>query len=337
MDDKGKDVHLRFEDIIPYLPPDPPDVDQSPEVLKFLKDWKEKTHRQYVSRVNSLYDHFQAIWPNGNGIDYYIAYEHFSSLSEIDLFKKLEDPRAMKEVLQIISSKKKKKNISNSDQETSHEKSKKAKKESKEDIFDEIQYSSKKKKISKQWTENEISIFTKLLSKKNDLKTWKDVSSHFKNKTKNDCFSLYQKLLEKGQLSSKYAPKKEIISTLSPRIDLNEPLIKDIKGLFLEYNDWHSIVGPHLEARKEMARYSPLYGHMDLITGERMFLPTISEYGTVLDYSSWIKIISDTHLDPYEMKPIHNVRQIRIITKENYHEIESLIRHVGDKKIDDQM
>lgn len=194
-----------------------------------------------------------------------------------------------------------------------------------EENYDDKPHNHKKRKNDSHWSENEISIFIKLLSKKNNLKTWKNVSQNFKNKTKEDCFILYQKLHKKGQLSSKYVPKKDV--DIKNEADYNE-----IKGLFLEFNDQHSIVGPHLQSRKELARYNPLYGFTDLITGDRMFLPTISEYGTVLDYSSWIKIISDTHIDPYAMKPIQNDRHITVVTNENYPEIQSLIKHIGEKK-----
>lgn len=330
MDDK-EEIHLTYEDIIPYLPPDITDIDQSPDIIQYLRDWKEKTQRRYVSRINYLYDQFQAVWPSGTPIDYYIAYVHFSSKSEDELFDKLQDTNTIKEILKIVASKKE------NNSTFSNEKSKLSNVENDDidnDIYDDDTQVSKKKKKKSYWTETEISSFIKLLSEKNNLKTWKNVSNLFKNKTKDDCYQLYQKLHEKGQLSSKYVPKKDVISKRSTENDEDNSTFKDVKGLFLEFNNIHSIVGPNLETRKEIARYSPLYGHTDLITGERMFLPTISEYGTVLDYSSWLKIISETHLDPIAIKPIHNVRQITIITCENYEEIKEQIKHVGSQKND---
>lgn len=302
IDEKEKRECLKYEDIIPFLP-DSVDSDQPPDVQKYMKEWQEKTYRRYVFRVNFIYDQLKAVWPSGTPLEYYFAYVHFSSKSEDELIELLQNQSTIREIVKLATSKK-----------ANLEKIKK-------DIQNE-------KKKSSNWSETEISTFIKLLSRKNTLKTWKNVSKNFKNKTKEDCFLLFKKLNANGQLSEKFVPKKDI--DLPDEND--ESQFDEIKGLFLEFHDQHSIVGPFLESRKELARDSPLYGHTDLITNDRMFLPAISEYGTVLDYSSWIKIISDTHLDPIARKYIQNNRQITIITNENYSEFKDLIKNIGDKK-----
>ena len=143
---------------------------------------------------------------------------------------------------------------------------------------------------------------------------------------------LYEKLLRNNQITSEFAPKKELKIKYDFENELDITPFENIKAIFFEFNDQRSIVGPQSDANKEKAISSPLYGRDDLITNEKMFLPTISEYGTVLDYETWLKIIQSTQKDPYEMLPIQNKRQITILTKENFPKFESIIRKVGDKK-----
>lgn len=338
--EETSEIHLKYEDIIPYLPPDPPETLNNNDVGNYLKGIKEKTQKFYVSRVNALYNALKNVWPSGNPIDYYISYEYFSYLNEKEYIKKLRDPQSIKTITELVSLRKQGKyyptqstqqqsstntvdnvidnNLSDDDDE--------------DDDFSRDDSSHKKKKKKSHWKENEISTFIKLLSKNNHLKSWKAVSHNFKNKTQNDCFKLYQKLLENGELTNKYAPKKEPNKKSEAEDELDISPYNDVKAIFFEFHDQRSIVGPQSEANKEKARNSPFYGHEDLITADVMFLPTISDYGTVLDYDTWLKIIQNTQKDPFETKPIQNKRQIIILTKENFPQYKSLVKKVGEKK-----
>lgn len=337
LDDKPVEIHLKYEDIIPYLPPDPPETNDNRCVQEYVQNIREKTHRRYVSRVNVLYDILQTVWPSGTPIDYYIAYEFFATLNEKDFIIKLLDPESIKTITKIVSLRKQGK----SSPQFTHQSSTNAvdnandanQSDSDEDFNSEKSHHNfKKKKKKSHWSENETSKFIKLFTKNNHLKSWKAVSKNFKNKSQEDCYLFYEKLLKNGDITSKYAPKKEPKNKFEFENELDISPYNNIKAIFLEFNDQRSIVGPQSDANKEKARSSPFYGHDDLITNEKMFLPTISEYGTVLDYDTWLKIIQDTQKDPYGMLPIQNKRQITILTKENFPKFEKTVRVVGEKK-----
>lgn len=341
-DEKTNEIHLTYEDIIPYLPPDPPEA-QNIQMGQYLKNLKEQTQKFYVKRVNELYDILQAIWPNGTPIDYYISYEYFSNLSEEEFLNKMKEPGTMQTISELVSLRKQGKSLPNpnleamSKNDSDNEMNFNQSDDSDEEFgYNESSQNHKKKKKKVHWTENEISVFIKLLSKKNQLKSWRAVAKNFKNKTHDECFSLYQKLLSSGQITSKYAPKKEPEKNPDAESELDLAPFNNIKAIFFEFNDQRSIVGPISESKKDQARNSPLYGHADLIMLDKMFLPAISDYGTVLDYDTWVRIIQSTQQDPYEIKPIQNKRQITVLTKENFAKYEPLIKKVGEKKVNNE-
>lgn len=333
-DNKPYDIHLKYEDIIPYLPPDPPEADENPYVHENIQKNKERTHRRYVTRVNVLYDILQTVWPSGTPIDYYVAYDYFSTLDEKDFIIKLLDPKSIQTVTEIVSLRKQGKTspqfIQQSTPSTlSVENPIETNQSDSDDDFD-LEKTHLKKKKKTHWSENEIAKFIKLFSKDNHLKSWKAVSRNFKNKKQEDCFLLYEKLLKNNEISSEFAPKKDFKNKNNFENELDISPYENIKAIFFEYNNERSIVGPRSDSEKEKARNSPFYGYDDLITKDKMFLPTISEYGTVLDYDTWLRIIQDSQSDPFGMGPIQNKRQITVLTKDNYKDF--TIRNIGDKK-----
>lgn len=341
-DEESNEIHLRYEDIIPYLPPDPPETLNNNDVGEYLKSIKERTQKFYVSRVNALYNILKGIWPNGTPIDYYISYEYFTNISEKEYIKKMAEPNTIKMITELVSLRKQGKYFPNQNTQQSSSSNQAgsaidhnfsdSEDDDEDGDFSRDEIPHKKKKKKSYWKESEISTFIKLLSKSNHLKSWKAVSHNFKNKTQNDCFSLYQKLLEDGEITSKYAPKKEPKIKNESEEELDITPYESVKAIFFEFNDQRSIVGPQSDLNKEKARNSPFYGHEDLITADVMFLPTISDYGTVLDYDTWLRIIQNTQRDPFETKPILNKRQITVLTKENFPQYKSLVRKVGEKK-----
>ena len=77
---------------------------------------------------------------------------------------------------------------------------------------------------------------------------------------------------------------------------------------------------------EKMAAQNPFTeSHDDFITGEPIKVPAISPDGTVLDYNTWLKILTTTKQDPFTLRHI-NKRQIVILTKENYDEYKDHIK-----------
>ncbi|EAX95957.1 hypothetical protein TVAG_114680 [Trichomonas vaginalis G3] len=77
----------------------------------------------------------------------------------------------------------------------------------------------------------------------------------------------------------------------------------------------------------KMAKMNPFKNKTDCITGEIINVPAISPDGTVLDYNTWMHILTTTKQDPLTMKHI-NKRQIVILTTENIDSYRNKIKHI---------
>lgn len=324
------EIHLIFEDVLPYLQPDPPNVKK--DIHQYLAKIKETTARFYVSRINSMYDSLHNVWPEGTSIDFFVAYDMFSKLSEEDFLEEMRNLNTRKLILEEVASRKKGLSQAQPSQPSQTNLDESSSDDDDDDDDDSDNSQRKRKKKMNSWTESEKATLIKALSRKNKLKTWRAVSKLFKNKTYEQCFLFYKKLLRKGEITSQYAPRKQlkIEGTLRHESSSDFSQFEHVKGLFLEYHDQKAVVGPQSDKNKDFARNSPLYGYTDLITCERMFLPAVSSHGTVLDYDTWIKIIHDQQRDPLEMLPVNNKRQITILTKDNFHLYQSQIRHLDE-------
>lgn len=78
---------------------------------------------------------------------------------------------------------------------------------------------------------------------------------------------------------------------------------------------------------EKMAQKNPIKNKQDFITGETIQVPAISPDGTVLDYNTWLHLLTTTKQDPFTLRKI-NKRLITIITTENYNEFKNKIKHI---------
>ncbi|KAK8848011.1 hypothetical protein M9Y10_019063 [Tritrichomonas musculus] len=81
-----------------------------------------------------------------------------------------------------------------------------------------------------------------------------------------------------------------------------------------------------LSSGKFKSQEIPLQGETDLITGDKMEMPTISPDGYVLDYKTWLKIIETNSKNQFTMKPI-SLSQLVILTNDNFEEYRNKIKN----------
>ncbi|OHT15065.1 hypothetical protein TRFO_42710 [Tritrichomonas foetus] len=326
----NEDIYLTYDEIEPFLCTDMPEGDIS--VQENLKNIRKKTAEFRISRVNALYDHLKSIWPAGNAVEYYIGFELYSSLSEEAFLEQIRIPDTIKCIEQEVALRKK--GISRSVSASNQSHNQQDEIDSDGEVDFDVNHQKRQKRKST-WSPREITKLVKLLSSPNDMKTWRSVSKVFKNKTPEQCFHCYLKLLSKGEVNSTYAPKKDLKlkkneskKQIKSNKELDTTPFQHVQGLFLIRGDQKSVVGPQNETMKDYARNNPLFGYIDLITYEKMFVPAISSHGTVLDYDTWMKVINDSQIDPYELQPVNTKRQITILTPENIEEFRPRIRNM---------
>lgn len=76
---------------------------------------------------------------------------------------------------------------------------------------------------------------------------------------------------------------------------------------------------------EKMAQKNPIKNMPDFITGETIEVPAISPDGTILDYKTWLNLLTTTKQDPFTLRKI-NKRLITIVTTENYDEYKDKVK-----------
>jgi hypothetical protein len=157
------------------------------------------------------------------------------------------------------------------------------------------------------------------------------------------CSNFYRKLILAGEMTdSRYFTTPDgklehltrvkdggVLSTMSKVVSprqpkrIREPKEEDESARF------KSKKGDPIKSRYDTwAMENPLEGAVDGITGDLIKVPAMSLDGYVLDYDTWIKLISRDKKNPFTQKMI-NKRQLIILTKENYESYADKIVNLG--------
>jgi hypothetical protein len=157
------------------------------------------------------------------------------------------------------------------------------------------------------------------------------------------CSNFYRKLILTGEMSdSRYFITPDgklqhltrvkdggVLSTM-PRVVL-PPQPKRIRDPEEEGESakFTSKKGEPIKSRYDTwAMQNPLEGAIDGITGDLIKVPAISPDGYVLDYNTWIELLSRDGKNPFTQKRI-NKRQLIILTTENYESYADKIVNLG--------
>lgn len=190
------------------------------------------------------------------------------------------------------------------------------------------------------WTKQEKALFFARLAEMREegIKTgkWGIFSMTIPGRVGYQCANYYRKLVASGEIKdADYHFDKEGNLRYKDR----QPYHKKASGL-RESDEEVEVVTKHTKPRaprqpkqpaesfyEKMAKQNPLKNKTDCITGEPIQVPAISPDGTVLDYNTWLHILTTTKQDPLTMKHI-NKRQIVILTNENYADFKDQIKHI---------
>ena len=332
-------IHLTYENIIPYLDPLSNFDD---DTKQYLRNLRKKSAEFRISRVNALFEELKSVWPEGTPQKFYVGLEIYSSETE-DKFIELLKNRDVKDEISNVAAERYALNTGNMadidnkedlirhhDALTYHD----ADDDDEFDIGDDGEYGTTPLTITKRgktFNKSDMKKLAAMLKEPNQFKNWSSISKKFKNRTPEQCYNAFEKLVREGIVSRENAPKKpSFLRDDERKSDNFDDGFNHIKGLIFVSGDQKAIVGPQSELMKEYARNNPLFGCFDLITCQRIFVPAISPYGTVLDYETWMKIISSTQMDPIEMKPVTNKRQITILSQDNIQYYRNKIKNMDE-------
>lgn len=193
------------------------------------------------------------------------------------------------------------------------------------------------KKRNGHWTPEEKQLFLKRLQefrvKGLSEKKWGLFSETIPGRVGYQCANFYRKLIAEGELDDNNYCIDEAgnlhYKDRRPhhRKDKEEEVIFDEES---NDQDQSSTFTSNSNIYEKNASNIPeqLKNKTDLISGEEIKVPTLSPFGTVLDYNTWMNLITKgNRLDPFTLDPVRK-RQLVILTKENYDEYKDQIKKI---------
>ena len=180
------------------------------------------------------------------------------------------------------------------------------------------------------WTAQEQELFMQRLAemrKKGILEgKWGLFSKKIPGRVGYQCSNFYRKLIRDGVIQD---PSYQLDDEGCLRYKNRTPYHK---GSFRKEGKTDNPQQPkkrekQLSKYESLAQDNPLKGRIDFITGEEIRVPAISPDGNVLDYHTWMKILMDTHEDPFTRHPI-NKRQLVVLTSANIEEYRDKIKNI---------
>lgn len=172
------------------------------------------------------------------------------------------------------------------------------------------------------WSEGEKELFLERLREMRESGVaeglWGIFSMAIPGRVGYQCSNFYRKLIQEGDLTDpSYSIDEEGCLRYRNRTSYAKSANVKAKGK----------KPVPLSRYDTLAKENPLKGCIDLITGSQMMVPVISPDGNVLDYNTWMKILSDSKIDPFTSNPVGK-RQLVILTTSNINEYRDLIRNM---------
>ena len=323
---------LSFDDVAPYIPPDPVDVDEP--TIQFIRNNKKSLIERRVARINSMYTELIQFWPEGSPLQFYFALEMCNDV-EVDLLENLQDPKFIQRVIDHFETLSKGKGDTEQSEEKDHIN------DGLKDEFEFIEFSESDfddesfsipgftHQKPHQFTPLELRKFQNLISSLTKPTSWKEISKTMHGRTQKECKLMYKKLYEEGVLDSPFVKNSFIKTDKSKSENLSQfKPFTHIKSLVFLCGDQRSVVGPQSMKYKEYAMTNPLFQYMDIITQEPMLVPALSPDGYVFDYSTWTQILKGGKgINPFTQNVVYR-RQLVILTDENINEYRGKIMNL---------
>ncbi|KAH0785607.1 Myb-like DNA-binding domain containing protein [Histomonas meleagridis] len=334
---------LKLEDVEFLIPPPPPGLD--PAVVQYVQNVKIKNKLIQIKLVNENLDELYRIYPKGNPVLFFIAYEMCSG----DIAKLLDALKVPNFIIELYkqaenlgfdatnmskfkpSNYKKIELYSSPQQQTQQKESTDESESSSSEEDDDSYENSGSPHSAKHWSEEEKMRLISICENLKVIRSWEEVAERigkkpFQIKTmvlrmKNNGLLKHVKIdVQKGRKQKREGQKS---STEGVKRDE----LRHIAGILFCYDNDRSYVG---DKSYKLVRYmieNPLFGYKDPITTKMLTVPVMSEFGTVLNYETWIKILKDDKIDPFIRLPVSK-RDLKFLTAKNFPKYKDLIKNL---------
>lgn len=324
--------HLRYEDWEPYTEPYPEGCDE--ETKAYLSDIRRKSAEHRIRKVNELYDSLKEAWPEGTAIDFYIALGK-GNRTDDQIVELLADPEFIRQVVKESERLGIRKPAAETEDDNSEEIATEGDKEEEfdsetdsDDDDDDNDGTTRSRRTARRWTEAETAQFKQVVKDVAEANgTWKDIVRHFPGRTKEQCQTLYHRLRSTKELNINFRPRKGANAAGSrgasqrakderDRTKSMQNKLRHIHGLHFIYKKMDSWVGPMSEKLRCIANSNPVVNYIDQITAQKIVYPAVSPDGYLLDYRTWMKVLSQDPKNPFTRAHM-NKRQLEYLTCEN--------------------
>ena len=201
------------------------------------------------------------------------------------------------------------------------------------------------KRRNGKWTAEETKNFInriKTMSKKNfydSAPQWGIFSMEIPGRVGYQCANFYRNLVLEGKLVD---PRYKIVDGKLKYIAFHQQNNKRTKSSYkrskkrVQENDEASMDSnfsnenpgeEHLSLYERLARENPLKGAIDGITKEEIRVPALSPDGYLLDYNTWLKVITQTGKDPYTTHQLTK-RSLTILNYDNIDQYRDKIKNL---------
>ncbi|KAK8893196.1 hypothetical protein M9Y10_021612 [Tritrichomonas musculus] len=294
---------LKLSDVLPMMPPLPPDTDN--ETGEKLFTFRKNIFQRRVDKVNEYMFDFHEIWPSAKPIELFIALEQAND--DINLVtQKIQDSQFLRQISLTLSSH----GIGNS-------MPRKKRSDFKYDFDDDDEEDEDLVK----WSFKEIELL-KSLTKEHGTK-FSEISRYFKGKNARMCKKMYDQI----KLEIRNENKKSQSKTRKKRFNIESvTFVKDGSRF---------TVGQHFLKFSEKESLNPIPGSIDQLTLQPMRLPTLSPDGYVLDYDTWMKLLKEQKVNPFTQNHIKSMRELIILTIDNFDSYKDKIVNLEQIKSND--
>jgi hypothetical protein len=304
-----------------------------------LVDHRNQVALHRVCLVNKYWDALKAVWPEGTGVHYFVAFERWDGPDHLlieDERSRLCDAAFRNEIISEVE----KRRLKDSGRDSNGS----AEESDYEDFSDEMTDDGQGDVKSRTWKEGEVKKFKKLIihlaSKEDDeVRSWRTVQAHFRNHTKLQCQNLYRELRKSGALTVTF-PRGKIVEEVEDLVfqDADREKVKHVCALQFDLNGKTAYAGFRTKAKRELALQSPVTNYLDPVTHQRIVYPAVSPDGMLCCMETWVKIggIKARDFCGREVK-CRNARDLKPLCPENIRELIGDIRNLKDCRPPNQL
>jgi hypothetical protein len=272
---------LFLEEIEHMIPP-PPDLLEGSSAAS-LQALRRLAFQRRISLVNDGFSAFRQLWPKGSPVDYFIALDLCCDNLEATC-ERLCDPAFVREVLAATR-----------DRCAARPAARYAAADCASDDDSDA-----RARRRGDWKPSEVERLRRLFRKHGA--SWQAISAKLKGRTPKQC----QRCAKRCGIAGGDAP------------DSGRKRISRMVSLTFLRGDERFPVGYRRTRFDEAKFLNPLPGVIDPVTNDPMTMPALSPDGYVCDYSTWLRILAETKVNPFTQRAIRSKRELIVLTVDNF-------------------